>query len=48
MVTIKEDALEVPETAEAPEEAPAVETESPVVEEVVDTVKEEKVEEVKE
>lgn len=47
MVTIKEDALEVPETAEAPEEAPAVETESPVVEEVVDTVKEEKVEEVK-
>ena len=48
MVTIKEDALEVPETSEAPEEAPAVETESPVVEEVVDTVKEEKVEEVKE
>lgn len=48
MVTIKEDALEVPETSEAPEEAPAVETEAPVVEEVVDTVKEEKVEEVKE
>ena len=47
MVTIKEDALEVPETLEAPEEAPAVETEAPVVEEVVDTVKEEKVEEVK-
>ena len=46
MVTIKEDVLEVPAT-EAPEEAPAVETEAPVVEEVVDTVKEEKVEEVK-
>ena len=47
MVTVKEDILEVPETAEAPEEAPAVETEAPVVEEVVDTVKEEAVEEVK-
>ena len=46
MVTIKEDVLEVPAT-EAPEEAPAVETEAPVVEEVVDTVKEENVEEVK-
>ena len=32
----------------APEEAPAVETETPVVQETVDTVKEEKVEEVKE
>ena len=47
MVTVKEDVLEVPETAEAPEEAPAVETEAPVVQEVVDTVKEEAVEEVK-
>ena len=46
MVTIKEDVLEVPAT-EAPEELPAVETEAPVVEEVVDTVKEENVEEVK-
>ena len=46
MVTIKEDVLEVSAT-EAPEEAPAVETEAPVVEEVVDTVKEENVEEVK-
>ena len=35
------------ETAKAPEEAPAVETEAPVVEETVDTVKEEAVEEVK-
>ena len=33
---------------EAPEEAPAVETEAPVVEEVVDTVKEENVEKVSE
>ena len=32
----------------APEEAPAIETETPVVQETVDTVKEEKVEEVKE
>ena len=32
----------------ATEEAPAVETENPVVEEVVDTVKEDKVDEVKE
>ena len=38
-ITIKEDLVE-----EAPEEAPAVETETPVVEEVVDTVKEETVE----
>ena len=36
---IKEDLVE-----EAPEEAPAVEAETPVVEEVVDTVKEETVE----
>ena len=51
MVTVKEDVLEVPETVEeavAPEEAPAVETATPVVEEVVDTVKEETVTEVKE
>ena len=47
MVTVKEDVLEVPETAEAPEEAPAVETETPVVQEVVDTVKEETVEDKK-
>ena len=40
-------AEEVPVEA-APEEAPAVETETPVVEEVTDTVSEEKVEEVKE
>ena len=49
-ITVKEDMAE--ETAEtpveaAPEEAPAVETEAPVVEEVVDTVKEEPVETVK-
>ena len=37
-ITVKE------ELVEAPEEAPAVETEAPVVEEVVDTVKEEAVE----
>ena len=60
MVTLKEEALNVPETAaedlaeaeatvtaEAPEEKPAVETETPVVEEVVDTVTEETVENVK-
>ena len=41
-ITVKEDLVE-----EAPEEAPAVETQTPVVEEVVDTVKEEVVEEVK-
>ena len=35
------------EVAAAPEEAPAVETESPVEQEVIDTVKEEPVEEVK-
>ena len=54
MITIKEDVLEVPETAEevpaesAPEEAASVETENVTVEEVTDTVKEEKVEAVKE
>ena len=36
------------EIVEAPEEAPSIETEAPVVEEVVDTVTEEPVEEVKE
>ena len=56
-ITVKEDLVEEPvaeevvetpvETAVAPEEAPAVETEAPVVEEVVDTVKEENVQEVK-
>lgn len=40
-ITVKE------ELVEAPEEAPAVETEAPVVEKVVDTVKEEAIEEVK-
>lgn len=39
-ITIKEEIVE----EAAPEEAPAVETEAPVVEEVVDTVKEETVE----
>ena len=57
-ITLKEDLSEevVEEVVEvateeatvAPEEAPAVETETPAVEEVVDTVKEESVEEVKE
>jgi len=47
-ITVKEDVIEeVAEEALAPEEAPAVETENPVVEEVVDTVKEETVETVK-
>lgn len=47
-ITVKEElAEEVPAEA-APEEAPAVETETPVVEEVTDTVSEEKVDEVKE
>ncbi len=56
-ILVKEDLVEEPiatsqEAAEAPvenanEEAPAVETETPVVEEVVDTVKEEPVETVK-
>ncbi len=57
-ITLKEELVETPveETVEqvttpmedAKEEAPAVETATPVVEEVVDTVKEEKVEAVKE
>ena len=42
-ITVKEDL-----SVEAPEEAPAVETENPVVEEVVDTVSEESTTEVKE
>ena len=42
-ITVKEDLVEA-----APEEAPAVETENPVVEEVVDTVTEEATTEVKE
>jgi len=44
-ITVKEDLVE---SAEAPEEAPAVETENPVVEETVDTVSEEATETVKE
>ncbi len=52
-IVLKEEMQEAKEkvetnVAEAPEEAPAVETENPVVEETVDTVKEEVVEEVKE
>ena len=46
-ITIKADVAEEASVEEAPEEASAVETESPVVEEVVDTVKEEPVETVK-
>jgi large subunit ribosomal protein L19 len=51
-VSVKEDLVEEPVAeaeaiAEEPVEAPAVETATPVVEEVTDTVKEEKVEEVK-
>lgn len=54
-ITVKEDLIEEPVAEEvneapvevAPEEAPAVETEAPVVEETVDTVSEETVEEVK-
>jgi len=46
-ITVKEDLVEEVPVEAAPEEAPAVETETPVVEEVVDTVKEEVVEEVK-
>ena len=47
MITLKEDIIEVPETQaeESPEENPAIETEKPVVEEVVDTVSEGKIEE---
>ena len=45
---VAEETIEtVEEVAKAPEEAPAVETENPVVEETVDTVKEETVEDVK-
>lgn len=46
-ITVKEDLGEELPVEVAPEEAPAVETELPVVEEVIDTVKEEVVEEVK-
>ena len=46
---VKEEAkVEEPKTESAPEEAPAVETEKPTVQETVDTVKEEKVEDDKE
>lgn len=47
-IVVKEDLAEEPAVEAAPEEAPAVETENVVTEEVVDTVSEEKVEEVKE
>ena len=49
-VIVKEDLVEEPvvEEVAAPEEAPAVETENVTTEEVVDTVKEEVVEDVKE
>ena len=47
-ITIKEDLIEEPAVEEAPEEAPAVETENVAVQETVDTVSEEVVEEVKE
>ena len=49
-ITVKEDLVEEPvaEEAAAPEEAPAVETTAVETQEVVDTVKEEPVEEVKE
>ena len=47
-ITVKEDLAEEPAVEAAPEEAPAVETENVVKEEVVDTVSEEKVEDVKE
>ena len=46
-ITIKADVAEEASVEEAPEEASAVETESPVVEEVVAPVKEETVETVK-
>ena len=46
-ITIKADDVEEAPVEAAPEEAPAVETEAPVVQEVVDTVKEETVETVK-
>ncbi len=47
-ITIKEDLVEEPAVEEAPEEAPAIETENVAVQETVDTVSEETVEEVKE
>ena len=47
-IIIKEDLAEEPAVEEAPEEAPAVETENVAVQETVDTVAEETVEEVKE
>lgn len=54
-IIVKEELVEEPVSEEAvtpveaaPEEAPAIETEAPVIEEVVDTVKEEKVQEAKE
>lgn len=50
-IIVKEELVEEPvaeEIAQAPEEAPAVETQNLEVQEVVDTVKEETVEEVKE
>ena len=43
-IVVKEDLVEEAPVEAAPEEAPAIETEAPVVEEVVDTVSEEKVE----
>lgn len=43
-IIVKEDLVEEPAVESAPEEAPAVETENVVAQEVVDTVKEEKVE----
>jgi len=43
-IVIKEEITEEAPVEAAPEEAPAIETESPVVEETVDTVKEEAVE----
>ena len=46
-ITLKAELAEETPVEAAPEEAPAVETETPVVEEVVDTVKEETVETVK-
>jgi len=42
-ITVKEDLVEEANVESAPEEAPAVETETPVQQEVVDTVKEENV-----
>ena len=47
-ITIKENLVDEPAVEEAPEEAPATETENVTVQETVDTVKEESVEEVKE